>query len=204
MTAGTGTEEVKDEQGNVTTPASPAPTSLMNLVSGDLTIKNVTLVNNNEGAVAFNLGEQVVDGGVAPLANYEANLVLDGVTITVPGEVYARSVLYIGSVEYKNATVNGTAKTEVVELEIEAPIVDSGNTDSGNTDSGNTDSGNTDTGNTNNNNTSNDTNTGDNNTNNSGKTEEKKGCGSIIGVGAIAVLAVAGAACGFTAKKRED
>ena len=192
--------------------------SIANLVSGGLEIKNATLVNSNEGGVAFNLGEVLPVDALAPLLPaYVAELVLDNVTVTVTGDVYARNVLYSGTVEYKNATVNGTAKTEVVELEVEAPAADegntdggdsgntdSGNTDSGNTDSGNTDSGNTDTGNTNNNNTNNDTNTGDNNTNNSGKTEEKKGCGSIIGVGAIAVLAVAGAACGFAAKKRED
>ncbi len=33
---------------------------------------------------------------------------------------------------------------------------------------------------------------------------EKKGCNNSIGVGAIAIIAVAGAACGFVAKKRED
>jgi hypothetical protein len=36
------------------------------------------------------------------------------------------------------------------------------------------------------------------------KPEEKSGCGGAIGVGALTVLAVAGLACGFVAKKRDE
>ena len=91
------------------------------------------------------------------------------------GEITTEPTVEAEGVKTFTCTDCGATKTEAVD-KLTAPAGDEGTTpDAGNTDAGDDDA-----------------------------TEDKKGCLGSIGFGAVAVVAVAGLACGLVSKKRED
>jgi hypothetical protein len=209
-----------------------AATNGLTVSSGDITIKNLTITS--EGSYAFKIAKSAIDadpesdGYNVTVDAFELDLVLENCKFN--GGVIDNPFLK-GSVATTGCKINGNDIT--IEHTYAAPTIEdvpggdepggdepsgdtpsgdtpSGDTPSGDTPSGDTPSGDTPSGDTPSGDTpSGDTPTGDapatdNKPADDNKTEKKSGCGSAIGVGAIAILAVAGLACGVASKKRED
>jgi len=162
---------------------------------GNLTIKNGSLVNN--GGSVLNFGYAPIDFGDdfenVGFANYNVDVTLDGVAVTSNGAAYVIQCVNEGTLTFKGAsTVNGAApEAATVNIKGMADLTRPGEGDTGSdeepteeeptTDAPATDAAPSD-----------------------GATAQKGGCGNSIGVGAFAVMAVAGLACGIVSKKRED
>ncbi len=174
--------------------------------SGDVTIKNLKL-DVKDGSVAIQIAkeEETVD-------SFALNLVVDGCTLTTTNAAEAVKNLGVleGSVKFTNTTAGGTALTidETYEApEAVRPVLDGDpvETDPVDTETDDTDPVDTDPVGTDPVETTPDS-ADDTSADTSADTdgEDKGGCGSAIGMGAIAVLAISGAACCFASKKRED
>ncbi len=167
---------------------------------GDIIIKNGTLSNAN-GSV-FNFGYAPIDFGDnefedVKFANFDVDVTLNGVALTSEGDAYVTKCVKAGTLTFEGTcTVNGAAPAATTVDIAGMPGAEDDEPVGGDEGEGTT----PDT----------DTTPDDGNTDASGdkeedKDEEKKGgCLGSIGAGAVAVIAVAGLACGVVAKKRED
>ena len=187
-------------------------TNGLTVSSGEITVKNLTLVAGTaEGNYAFKIAKTAVNTSVAPdhedynatVDSYKLVLKLENCAFTGAIPVIDNPFLE-GSVATTGCLANGNALNiahTYTAPEPQAPVIDSGDEGEGEGEGGEGD-GSTDTGATDNTTTDNNAATNDAPADNA--TTEKKGCKNSIGVGAVAIIAVAGAACGFVAKKRED
>ncbi len=165
---------------------------------GNITIQNGTIVNN--GGDTLNFGYSPIDFGGGEFeevkyANFKVNVTLNNVTLTASEDAYETKCVCAGTLKFEGTcSINGAAP-EAATVDI-AGMPSVGGAGSGSVDTGSTDEEPEDD---KKDDAPAETPADDDNT-----TEEKKGCNNSIGVGAVAVLAVAGLACGIVSKKRED
>jgi hypothetical protein len=167
------------------------------ILGTNVTIENATI--ENKGGTVFTIGyvadaEETV-AGVA----YTADVTLKNTTVTSAGTAYAVKHLADGNLILSGATIDGAAKNETVSLVKKDTPVDPGTQDTEPVETQSTETQPTETKPADTTlesvvDTTPDTTDGG----------EKGGCGSAIGMSVIAVLAVAGMACGIASKKRED
>ena len=167
-------------------------TNGLSVSSGDITIKNLSIVaGTGEGNYAFRIAKNTVDEENTIMDSFELKLKLENCSFTGAVAVVDNPFL-IGTVETTGCMANGQtlnishtyAAPEAqapLGFEEEEPPVEEEPTEEAPKDEKPADAPATD----------------------APADDAKKGCGGAIGVGAVAILAVAGVACTF-AKKRED
>ncbi|MBE6577911.1 MAG: hypothetical protein E7653_07230 [Ruminococcaceae bacterium] len=167
--------------------------------SGQLTLKNLTITS--AGSYALKIAKTAVNEENITVDPFTLELVLQGCALNGAVPVVNNTVLE-GTLSATNCTAHGSALTLSHTYTAPAPTAPDLSLLEGEEDDGG-DTGTGDTGTT-------ETPTTDAPATDAPATDapaadaEKKGCKNSIGVGAVAVLAVAGLACGIVSKKRED
>jgi hypothetical protein len=167
-------------------------TNGLSVSSGDITIKNLSIVaGTGEGNYAFRIAKNTVNEENTIMDSFELKLRLENCSFTGAVAVVDNPFL-VGTVETTDCMANGQTLTishayaapeaqAPLGIEEEEPPVEEEPTEEAPKDEKPADAPATD----------------------APADDAKKGCGGAIGVGAVAILAVAGVACTF-AKKRED
>ncbi len=189
-----------DGNGKIITSA----TSGLTVSSGDITIKNLTInastATPTEGsapAYALRIAKTAITEDNVTVDSFKLKLVLENCAFNARLAV-EDNPFFEGSVSATGCTANGAALTLAHTYTVPAPVApdmslfDDEEEDEDDNTTGEGDNGTTEA------------------PTDTPVTEEpepaadEKGCGGAIGVGALAVLAVAGLACGIVSKKRED
>ncbi len=174
--------------------------------SGDITIKNLTInasvaapAEGSTGAYALRIAKSAVNEENPTADSFKLNLKLENCSFKANVPVEDNPFLE-GTVSATGCVANNQTLTLSHTYTAPTPVApDLGTEDEGGEDEPAGDEGNTTTPDAGNDTTPD---TGDNA--DKGEEEKKGGCLGSIGFGAVAVIAVAGAACAFAAKKRED